>query len=51
MIGVSREKLRSTFRAIPFMMNRFTGIDLMYKAGIMEEVENYLFGKGGIYEC
>ena len=51
MIGVSREKLRSTFRAIPFMRNRFTGIDLIYRAGLMEEVENYLFGKGGIYEC
>lgn len=51
MIGVSREKLRSTFRAIPFMRNRFTGIDLIYRAGLMEEAENYLFGKGGHYEC
>lgn len=42
---LSREKLRSTFRAIPFMRNRFTGIDLIYRAGLMEEVENYLFGK------
>lgn len=50
MIGVSREKLRSTFRAIPFMRNRFTGIDLIYRAGLMEEAENYLFGKGGHYE-
>lgn len=50
MIGVSREKLCSTFRAIPFMRNRFTGIDLIYRAGLMEEVENYLFGKGGHYE-
>ncbi len=51
MIGVSREKLRSTFRAIPFMRNRFTGIDLIYRAGLMDEVENHLFGKGGHYEC
>ena len=51
MIGVSREKLRSTFRAIPFMRNRFTGIDLIYRAGLMDEVEEYLFGKGGHYEC
>lgn len=50
MIGVSREKLRSTFRAIPFMRNRFTGIDLIYRAGLMKEAENYLFGKGGHYE-
>lgn len=51
MIGVSREKLRSTFRAIPFMRNRFTGIDLIYRAGLMDEVEEHIFGKGGIYEC
>ena len=51
MIGVSREKLRSTFRAIPFMRNRFTGIDLIYRAGLMDEVEEYLFGAGGHYEC
>ena len=51
MIGVSREKLRKTFRAIPFMRDRFTGIDLIYRAGIMDEVEAYLFGKGGIYGC
>ena len=51
MIGVSREKLRSTFRAIPFMRNRFTGIDLIYRAGLMDEVEEYLFGTDGHYEC
>ena len=51
MIGVSREKIRKTFRAIPFMRDRFTGIDLIYRAGLMDEVEAYLFGKGGIYEC
>lgn len=49
MIGVSHEKLRNTFRAIPFMRDRFTGIDLIYRAGLMDEAENYLFGKGGIY--
>ena len=51
MIGVSHEKLRKTFRAIPFMRDRFTGIDLIYRAGLMDEVESYLFGKGGIYGC
>lgn len=38
-----REKIRR--QIIPFMRNRFTGIDLIYRAGLMEEVENYLFGK------
>ena len=51
MIGVSHEKLRKTFRAIPFMRDRFTGIDLIYRAGLMDEVESFLFGKDGIYEC
>lgn len=51
MIGVSHEKLRKTFRAIPFMRDRFTGIDLIYRAGLMDDVEAYLFGKGGIYGC
>lgn len=50
MIGVSREKLRSTFRCIPYMRNRFTGIDLLQRAGLMDEVEEYLFGKGGHWE-
>ncbi len=51
MIGVSRAKLRSTFRCIPFMRNRFTGIDLIYRAGLLDEVENALFGPGGKWEC
>lgn len=50
MIGVSRERLRSTFRCIPFMRNRFTGIDLIYRCGMMDEVEEHLFGKGGKWE-
>lgn len=33
------------------MRNRFTGIDLIYRAGLMDEVEEYLFGTGGHYEC
>lgn len=52
MIGVNREKLRSTFHCIPYMRNRFTGIDLLQRAGLMDEdeVEEYLFGKGGHWE-
>ena len=51
MIGVSREKLRTTFRAIPYMRNRFTNIDLIHRAGLMDEAETYLFGAGGYFEC
>lgn len=50
MIGVSREKLRSTFRCIPFMRDRFTGIDLIYRAGLLDEAENALFGPGARWE-
>ncbi len=50
MIGVTRERLRDTFRFIPFMRNRFTNIDLIYRCGLMEKVEDKLFGKGGYWE-
>lgn len=50
MIGVTKERLRRTFRCIPFMRNRFTGIDLIYRCGLMNEVEEHLFGKGGKWE-
>lgn len=50
MIGVSREKLRSTFRCIPFMRDRFTGMDLIFRAGLMDEAEAALFGPGGRWE-
>lgn len=50
MIGVTKERLRSTFRCIPFMRNRFTGIDLIYRCGLMNEVEEHLFGKCGKWE-
>ena len=50
MIGVTRERLRDTFRFIPFMRNRFTNIDLIYRCGLMDKVEEELFGKGGYWE-
>ncbi|MDD6253874.1 MAG: iron-containing alcohol dehydrogenase, partial [Bacteroidales bacterium] len=46
-IGVSRLRLRDTFRCIPFMRNRFTGIDLIYRFGLMAKVEACLFGLDG----
>ena len=42
---------RTTFRAIPYMRNRFTNIDLIHRAGLMDEAEAYLFGAGGYFEC
>ena len=51
MIGISRAKLRETFLAIPYMRSRFTGIDVILRAGLMERVTDYLFGPGGPWEA
>lgn len=49
-IGVSRERLRKTFSYIPYMRSRFANIDVIYRCCLMDEVKEYLFGKGGIWE-
>lgn len=50
MIFVSRERLRDTFRLIPYMRSRFTAIDIVFRLGLMDELEKLLFGKGGHWE-
>lgn len=50
MICVSRERLRETFEFIPFMRSRYTGIDLIYRLGLLPRLEDRLFGKGGLWE-
>lgn len=49
-IGVSKARLRETFKCIPFMRNRYTGIDLIYRAGLLDEVTEHIFGRGGRFE-
>lgn len=49
-IGVSKARLRDTFKCIPFMRNRYTGIDLIYRAGLLDEVTEQIFGRGGRFE-
>ena len=49
-IGVSKARLRDTFKCIPFMRNRYTGIDLIYRAGLLDEVTEHIFGRGGRFE-
>ena len=49
-IGVSKASLRDTFKCIPFMRNRYTGIDLLYRAGLLDEVTEQIFGRGGRFE-
>ena len=50
MICVDRERMRRTFSGIPFMRSRFTNIDIVYRLGLMPELVERLFGKGGIWE-
>lgn len=49
-IGISRERLRDTFRRIPYMRSRFTNADIIYRIVIQDELENHLFGPGGHWE-
>ena len=49
-IGVSRERMRTTFSYIPYMRSRFANIDIVYRCGFMPELMERLFGKGGIWE-
>ncbi|MDE7130019.1 MAG: iron-containing alcohol dehydrogenase, partial [Alistipes sp.] len=50
MIGVTRERLRTTFGYIPYMRSRITNIDIIYRCGLMEKFSERLFGKGGKWE-
>ena len=47
MIGLTNKDLKTTFRALPYMRNRYTIIDLIYRCGLMEKAEEALFGKDG----
>lgn len=50
MICVDRARMRKTFSYIPYMRSRFTNIDIVYRLGLMDELTEKLFGKGGIWE-
>ncbi len=50
MICVDRARMRKTFSCIPYMRSRFTNIDVVYRLGLMPELMERLFGKGGIWE-
>lgn len=49
MICVSRKHLHETFSIIPFMRSRYTNIDIIHRLGLLPELEEKLFGKGGIW--
>jgi NagD protein len=50
MIGVSRERFKKTVSYIPYMRNRFTNIDVIYRLGWMDEFLEKMFGEGGVWD-
>ncbi len=48
-IGVTRAKFRDTCRGIPYMRNRYFGLDLVTRLGLLDELLDDLFGPGGIW--
>lgn len=49
-IGVTRARFRDTCRGVPYMRNRYFGLDLVERIGLMDELLGELFGPGGIWE-
>lgn len=49
-IGITRERLRSTFVRAQFIRRRFTVLDLAVRVGYMDQWLDGLFGKGKIWE-
>ncbi len=50
-IGVTRSRFRETCRGVPYMRNRYFGLDLVERLGLMDELLGELFGPGGIWEA
>lgn len=50
-IGVTRARFRETCRGVPYMRNRYFGLDLVERLGLMDELLGELFGPGGIWEA
>jgi glycerol-1-phosphate dehydrogenase [NAD(P)+] len=49
-IGISRKRLRETFKRAQFIRRRFTILDVALRTGYQEQWLEELFGKGGIWE-
>lgn len=49
-IGVTRVRFRETCRGVPYMRNRYFGLDLVERLGLMDEFLDELFGAGGVWE-
>jgi glycerol-1-phosphate dehydrogenase [NAD(P)+] len=49
-IGITRERLRRSFRRAQAIRRRFTVLDLAVRTGSLEDALNRLFGTGGVWE-
>ena len=50
MVGVTRARFHETYAGVPFMRARYFGLDLVQRLGLMPELLERLFGKGGVWE-
>ena len=50
MIGVGRARFRETYRGVPYMRARYFSLALVSRLGLMDELLERLFGKGGVWE-
>jgi len=48
-IGISRERLRSSYEQALFIRRRFTVLDLAHRAGLLEASLSKIFGRGGAF--
>jgi glycerol-1-phosphate dehydrogenase [NAD(P)+] len=46
-IGISRQRLRESFRQVGFIRRRFTILDLASRTGLLDASLEYLFGRNG----
>jgi glycerol-1-phosphate dehydrogenase [NAD(P)+] len=49
-IGITRERLRASFRRAYHIRRRYTLLDLTVRAGLIDELLDTLFGPGGMWE-
>ena len=47
-IGVTRARFRETCRGVPYMRNRYFGLDLVERLGLMDVLLDEVFGSGGM---
>ena len=50
MIGISRARLKETFRGVPYMRARYFALDLVDRLGLTDRLHAELFGPGGVWE-